>query len=84
MARLSFALGVLSSIAVVISFLALTDISHGDGGPPEWRALQLSFVLFVAFHLSALATLWRIIGPQNSGNSSDMAGLARDTTHAPH
>ena len=59
--RLSFGLGVLSVLAVGVSHLALTDISHGAGGPAEWRALQVSFALIFSFQLSALMTLWRIM-----------------------
>ena len=59
--RLVFVLGVLSIAAVVVSHLALTDISHGAGGVAEWRAVQLSFAVIVAFQLSALAMLWRIM-----------------------
>jgi len=59
--RLSFGLGVLSVVAVAIGHLALTDISHGAGGVAEWRALQASFALIVAFQVSALWTLWRIM-----------------------
>jgi hypothetical protein len=59
--RLSFWLGMLSVAAVGVSHLALTDISHGAGGLPEWRALQVSFAIIIAFQLSALMTLWRIM-----------------------
>ena len=59
--RLSFGLGLLSLLAVGISHLALTDISHGAGGVAEWRALQVSFAAIIAFQVSALVTLWRII-----------------------
>ena len=52
---------VLSVVAVVVSHLALTDISHGAGGSAEWQALQVSFALIIAFQLSALVTLWGII-----------------------
>jgi hypothetical protein len=57
---LSLALGVLSVVAVGVSHLALTDISHGTGGVAEWRALQFSFLVIIAFQVSALTTLWRI------------------------
>ena len=59
--RLSFGLGVLSVVAVGVSHLALVDIAHGAGGPAEWRALQGAFALIMAFQLSALLTLWRMI-----------------------
>lgn len=60
--QLSFVLGVPSVIAVGISHLALTDIWHGENDVvAEWRAVQVSFGVIIAFQLSALITLWRII-----------------------
>lgn len=59
--RLAFALGVLSILAIGISGLALNDIGHGDGGPAEWRALQVSFALIVLFQVTALTMLLRMI-----------------------
>jgi hypothetical protein len=59
--RVSFGLGILSLLAVIASYLALTDISHGEGGVAEWRALEVSFVIFALFHASALTTLWRLL-----------------------
>jgi hypothetical protein len=55
----------LSVLAVGVSHLALTDISHGAGGTAEWRALQVSFAMIIAFQLSALTTLWRIMRAAN-------------------
>jgi hypothetical protein len=65
--RLSFCLGVLSVLAVAASHLALTDISHGQGGTAEWRALQVSFIVIVAFQVSALVTLWRLMRRDRMG-----------------
>jgi hypothetical protein len=59
--RVSFGLGLLSVVAVGVSHLALTDIAHGEGGFAEWRALQVSFAMIIAFQVSALLTLWRIM-----------------------
>lgn len=56
-------------LAVGVAHLALTDIAHGSGGPAEWRALQVSFVLIIAFQLSALTTLWRRMRGSRDGNS---------------
>ena len=64
--RLSFWLGILSLVAVGVSHLALTDISHGTGGLPEWRALQVSFAIVLAFQLCAVVTLWRIMQADKS------------------
>jgi hypothetical protein len=69
--RLSFWLGVLSLIAVAISHLALTDISHGQGGTAEWRALQISFLVIAVFQVSALATLWRLMRAAKPAMNSD-------------
>jgi len=61
-ARLSFAVGVLSVVAVLASHLALADIYHGEGDLTlEWNALRLCFGIIVVFQLSALATLREII-----------------------
>jgi len=60
--RVSFGLGVLSLLAVLVSHLALTDIYHGEADTSqEWRALQVSAVLILAFQISAIATLWRLL-----------------------
>ena len=59
--RLSFWIGLLSLAAVGVSHLALTDISHGDGGLLEWRALQVSFAAILLFQAFALVTFWRIM-----------------------
>jgi hypothetical protein len=68
--RLSLWLGIVSVVAVGVSFFALNDIGHGDGGPPEWWALRVSFAIILAFQLSALMTLWRVMrgeGPAGPG-----------------
>ena len=66
MARLTFGLGILSVLAVGVSFLALNDIAHGAGGPPEWNALRVTFAVILLFQAAALATLWRIIRPSRT------------------
>ena len=61
-ARISFGLGILSLLAVVVSHLALTDIYHGETDVLlEWRVVQLAFPIIVAFQVSALVTLWRVV-----------------------
>jgi len=61
-ARISFGLGILSLLAVVVSHLALTDIYHGETDVLlEWRVVQLAFLIIVAFQVSALVTLWRVV-----------------------
>jgi hypothetical protein len=60
--QVSFGLGLLSLLAVVVGHLALTDIYHGETDTSqEWRFLQVSAVIILAFHISALVTLWRLL-----------------------
>ena len=68
--RLSFWLGVLSVLALAASYLALTDISHGQGGTAEWRALEVSFLVIGLFQVSALVTLWRLMRHDRVGLGS--------------
>jgi hypothetical protein len=61
-ARVSFTLGILSVLAVLSSHLALTDIRHGEADLSlEWRVLQISFAVIIAFQVSALITLRRVL-----------------------
>ena len=58
--RFTIGLGVLSSLAIIVAFLALTDIRHGEADvSSEWRALQAAFGVIVAFHIAAFAMLIR-------------------------
>ncbi len=58
---ITLALGVLSIIAMILSFLALTDIAHGEPDLTlEWGMLQLSFFVVVVFHIAAMFALVRI------------------------
>lgn len=62
LARITFTLGALSLLAVLVGHLALTDIYHGEADTSqEWRFLQVSAVIILAFHVSALLTLWRVM-----------------------
>lgn len=61
--RLIFGLGIVSVLAVGVSFLALNDIAHGAGGSAEWNALRVTFALILLFQLAALTTLWRLMRP---------------------
>ncbi len=61
-ARISLGLGVLSLFAVLASHLALTDIYHGETDVTlEWRVLQICAGVILAFQVSALITLRRIL-----------------------
>jgi hypothetical protein len=58
----SLALGALSLVAVLVSHLALTDIYHGESNLTlEWRILQLSALVILAFQVVALTTLGRLV-----------------------
>jgi hypothetical protein len=46
-------------MSMVLMFLALTDIWHGESDVTlEWRIVAVGFWLVVAFHFSAAVTLW--------------------------
>lgn len=69
--RLTFRLGILSAVAIIISNLALIDISHGESNLIlEWRIMHLSYAIFLLFHISALFTLGRIL-KQRIGEKSE-------------
>jgi hypothetical protein len=54
-------LGLLSIVAVFLSFLALTDIGHGEGDLTlEWWIVRISFLVIIAFQISALWTISRV------------------------
>ena len=58
---LSLRLGYISSIAIVLSLLALTDIYHGEADVwQEWMMLRLGFAVIIAFHVVSLVTLRRL------------------------
>ena len=60
--RFSVGLGILSLLGVLASMLALTDIYHGEQDvTQEWRALQISFGIIIAFHLAALVILGQVV-----------------------
>lgn len=66
-ALISFGLGLLSLVAVYMCHLALTDIYHGEADTSlEWGAVQICFVVIIAFQVSALLTLWQVLrgGPK--------------------
>lgn len=58
---LSLFLGGFSIFAVVVSYLALTDIGHGESDLSlEWSLLRAAFLVIVLFQVSALLTLGRV------------------------
>ena len=62
MAAISFGLGLVSLILVGAGRLALTDIARGEAAPRlEWRVLQVSFAVIVAFQRNALIVLGKLL-----------------------
>jgi hypothetical protein len=60
-ARLSIGMGILSLLALGAAHLALTDIAHGEADVSlEWRVLQISAAVILAFQVVALATLRQV------------------------
>lgn len=57
-------LGVLSTVALVVSFLALTDIAHGEVDLTlEWSVLRVCALVIVLFHFAAMTMLLRFDRP---------------------
>ena len=60
-AIISVILGVFSVIGIVLSHLALTDISHGESNVDlEWKIVQIGFVVIILFHVFVFMTLYRL------------------------
>ena len=56
--RWAFRLGIVSLVAILAAHLALTDIRHGEADLTlEWNVLRVSFVIVIAFHVTALRAL---------------------------
>jgi hypothetical protein len=54
-------IGCLSSVGLVLSFLALSDISRGEADVLwEWMVLRLALGASIAFHIAALTALSRL------------------------
>ena len=54
-------LGCFSSLGVLLMFLALTDIYHGEADVTlEWMIVRLAFGAIVAFHIAGLLALSRL------------------------
>ncbi|HEX4949901.1 MAG TPA: hypothetical protein VFZ34_24760 [Blastocatellia bacterium] len=63
--RITFALGILSALALVVSNLALMDIQHGGGFTLEWAIMHISYGIFILFHIFAIVTLARMLRREN-------------------
>jgi hypothetical protein len=62
--RLTIWLGCVSSLGILVSFLALTDIYHGETDLfQEWMALRFAFAAIIAFHIAAFIALSRLRNP---------------------
>jgi len=60
-ARISLGLGILSILAVLVCYLALTDINHGEGDLKlEWACVQIGFTIFILFIFSTFVTLFHL------------------------
>jgi len=65
---IAFILGVASLVAVFVSLLALTDITHGESDLRlEWIALRICFAMIFIFQVFALATFRRMLRRENPG-----------------
>ena len=59
--RVALWLGGFSSVALLLSFLALTDIYHGEADLSlEWTIVRFAFPAWIAFHIAALTALRRL------------------------
>jgi hypothetical protein len=73
----AFRLGLFSVFALVLAFLALTDISHGEADVTlEWNVVRLSFVVIITFHVVALRALRQAAGAPLAAGGND--GANRD------
>ena len=60
-AVITFIFGVFSIFGIVLSHLALTDISHGEPDTiVEWKIVQAGFVIIIIFHVFVFTTLYRL------------------------
>jgi hypothetical protein len=61
-AKWCIGLGVLSTLALGVAHLALTDIYHAEGDLTlEWNMLRGCFAIILAFQAYALLTLRRVV-----------------------
>ena len=59
---ISLVLGVLSLASMVICFLALVDVFHGEIDlSTEWKALRLCFSIILIFNVFVVITLVRLL-----------------------
>ena len=59
--RRTVALGIITLVAMVFSFLAFTDIAHGEEDVTlEFAVLRVTALLIVMFIALTFVTLWRM------------------------
>ena len=64
-AALAVVLGIVAVAAVGVSYLALTDIAHGEADvAQEWAAVQATAVVVVSSTLFSISTLVRFLNAQ--------------------
>jgi hypothetical protein len=69
--RLTFGLGVLSVLAVILANLALIDIYHGEPDVTlEWNAVRVSFLIILVFHAFALTAAWKALNQAKPDGSA--------------
>ncbi len=57
----STALGIVATLGLIVSALALQDIAHGEADVQnEWWAVRISFILIALFIAATLLTLARV------------------------
>jgi hypothetical protein len=60
---MTIAVGILTLVAMLFSFLALTDIAHGEKDQTlEWIALRVTGLIITMFVLLTFVTLRRAVG----------------------
>ena len=70
-AAVSFALGIVSAIGLLVSLLALTDIAHGEPDVTlEWWVVRGAYLLVVLFQVTSLVTLRQILKQPRTGSST--------------
>ena len=61
--RMTIALGILTLMGLLFSFLALIDIGHGEQDLTlEWAALRVTALIIVMFVFMTFTTLRRAVG----------------------
>ena len=61
-AAITLILSILSILALLLSHLALTDISHGgEDLSLEWTFLRISAIIFIFFIISAILTVSQVL-----------------------